>query len=315
MTRPSLAWIGLAGVDAADGPRAHAWEERLHWVMVGIALLAIPAYVLDSTEHAAFAWLAEIIDVVILVAFLGESVWMAHVSRRPVHYLVANWLNLVIIAGSAASVMGSNTSTEALAVVRVLRVAVVGLLAARALGGTRVLFTRRGAPLLVGTAVLALLVEGAMFYWLEPSITTYWDGLWLAFVTATTIGYGDFVATTGASRMLSAVTALLGVSLMALFTANLVSVFVDAEDKQLRREMHHDIADLRNRIAQLLDREELVLQDKLSADIGELTRQLAIVLDAEHEDSRRQLRRELAEVRREIAALREELRALAETRS
>jgi uncharacterized membrane protein len=33
----------------------------------------------------------------------------------------------------------------------------------------------------------------------------YWDGLWLAFVTGTTVGYGNVVLTTGAARVVSGV--------------------------------------------------------------------------------------------------------------
>src|SRR4051794_17290285 len=47
MTGNPLVWIGLAGVEDDDTPRARAWQQRLHGVMIGIALLALPAYLLD----------------------------------------------------------------------------------------------------------------------------------------------------------------------------------------------------------------------------------------------------------------------------
>lgn len=302
MHKLSFAWIGLAGADAEDGPRALAAQGRLHWLMVAVALLAIPGYVLDTAHYPRLAPLAEPIDLVIFVAFLAETVWMVHVSRRPMRYLVGNWINLLILAGSLASLMG--TGTEWVALVRTLRVAVVGLVLARTVGRFGVLFTRRGAPLLLGVVVLVLLLGGAVFYWLEPTIHNYWDGLWLAFETATTVGYGDVVPTTGASRMLAALTALLGVSLMALYTANIVSQFVDTEDKALRRELQHDIQHLRAQIAHLLDQREVEMRTELVAQIAALKSQLGLALDEEHEASRRELAHDLRALRHEIAALR-----------
>ena len=100
----------------------------------------------------------------------------------------------------------------------------------RAVGQFRVLFTRRGAPKLVGVTVLAVAMTGALLYWSEPTISSYWDGVWLAFVTATTIGYGDFVATTATSRLVSVVVAVIGFAIIALFTANVVAYFIGHEE-------------------------------------------------------------------------------------
>ena len=48
---------------------------------------------------------------------------------------------------------------------------------------------------------LALLGLGPGFWWLEPRAETLGDGLWLAFTTAATVGYGDIVPTTPASKI------------------------------------------------------------------------------------------------------------------
>jgi voltage-gated potassium channel len=247
--RNPLIWVGLAGVERDDDARAYFWQQRLRWVMVGVALLALPGYLLDNAQHSTLQRIATLLDALIFCAFLAETVWMAHLSSHPAHYLVANWLNLVILVGTFASVLGA--TTEWIALVRILRVAVSGLLLARTLARFGVLFTRRGAPLLVGTAVLIMLATGGMFYWLEPTINNYWDGLWLAFVTGSTVGYGDVVPTSGASRMLAVITTLIGVSLVALFTANIVSFFVGHEERQFRRDLRRDVAELQDQIVGL----------------------------------------------------------------
>jgi voltage-gated potassium channel len=273
VTHNPLVWIGLAGIDPDDNARARWWEQRLHWAMVAVALLAIPSYLLEtSRDFPQLHALAVSLDVFIFVAFLGETAWMMHVSSHPGRYLAENWLNVGVLAGSAAAVLGA--STEWIALVRLARVAVIGLVLLRTFGQFEVLLTRRGAPKLVGIAVLVLALAGALLYWLEPTVTSYGDGVWLAFVTATTIGYGDFVATTAASRLVSVFIALIGFALLALFTANVVAYFVrDAPDAQ--KDLHERIARMRDDIAALIRDGERVRRDASLAEIDSLRRDIA----------------------------------------
>ena len=107
MSRPAPAWIGLSGADASDGQRALHWQQKLHWPMIGVALLAIPGYVLDTARDPDLARLGVALDIVIFVSFLLETTWMMSRSAHPLRYLAANWLNLVILAASAASLTSS----------------------------------------------------------------------------------------------------------------------------------------------------------------------------------------------------------------
>jgi voltage-gated potassium channel len=203
---------------------------------------------------------------------------MLRLSRFPATYLAENWLNAVIVAGALAALLGA--ATEWVAVVRVMRVAVSGLVMIRALTGFRDLFTHRGAPALIGIACLTLLCAGGMFYWIDPAIHSYWDGLWLAFTTGTTVGYGDVVPTTGASRAFAALMVLIGVSLMTLFTANVVAFFVGREETELRRELHQDIVKLRAEVAHLLDAEELRIHHDLHREVRMLRTEVHALTEA-----------------------------------
>jgi voltage-gated potassium channel len=307
MTHNPLAWIGLAGVEPDDNPRALYWQARLHGIMVGIALLAVPAYVFESlAEFPLLHRIATVLDVAIFAAFLAEALWMASVSSHPMRYLLDNWLNQVILVGAFASVLGA--TTEWIALVRVMRVAIAGLVMLRTITGFSVLFTRRGAPILVGAAFLILLCAGGMFYWLEPTVDNYWDGLWLAFVTGMTIGYGDVVPTTGTARVVAAGIGLIGVALVTLFTASVVSFFVGGEETQLRRDLQRDIVQLREEIGRLFDTEEIRFREDLHRDIVHLRRQIGELVHAEELQFRKQFQHEIAQLRADVAALAAELR-------
>jgi voltage-gated potassium channel len=284
MTHTPLVWIGLGGVPAEDNANAHLWQQRLHWIMVVVALLSVPAYLL-STAEVGQGWhrVASVLDYLILVAFVGEMVWMMAISSYPWRYFFENWLNVVIMLGAGAAALGA--ATEWIALVRGMRAAVAVLVVVRTTADFRFLLTRRGAPMLIGIAFLTMLGLGALFYWLDPKITTFADGLWLAFITGATVGYGDVVPTTGATRIIAVLTVLVGVALMTLFTANVVSFFIGGEENRMREGLQRDIVALRGEIAVLLDAEELRLTVELHREI-------------------RQLRQELAELREEMRRLR-----------
>ncbi len=283
MTRSPLVWIGLGGVTAEDNPRAHLWQQRLHWAMVIIALMGVPAYLLDSAQQSEMSHrIAGILDIFILVAFGAEMIWMLCISSFPLRYLLENWLNVIIVAGAAAAIFGSDTGW--IAVVRGMRAAIAVLVVVRTAAEFHILFTRRGAPLLLGAGVITMLLAGAVFYWLDPKITSYGDGLWLAFITGTTVGYGDVVPSTGATRMFAAVIVLAGGALIALFTANIVAFFIGREDTRLREDLHHDIIELRKENARLLAAEEWRLSLELDVQL-------------------KSMREEVAALRRDLAAM------------
>ena len=74
-----------------------------------------------------------------------------------------------------------------------------------------------------------MLFGGAGFWMLEPQVITLQDGLWLAFTTAATVGYGDMVPHTHAGRVFAAMMVLLGLSVLSLVTASLAAIFVEQE--------------------------------------------------------------------------------------
>jgi voltage-gated potassium channel len=111
--------------------------------------------------------------------------------------------------------------------------------------------------LLLALAILGL--GGVGFWVIDPGIETLPDGLWLAFTTAATVGFGDVVPSTHASRAFSVVVVLLGLAVLSLVTASLSAIFVEKEvqdeerqiEKDLMREIRHlrqDVADLRREL-------------------------------------------------------------------
>ena len=113
------------------------------------------------------------------------------------------------------------------------------------------LVTRRG---LVYSLVLYLLIlgmGGLGFWMLEPRAHTFSDGLWLAFTTAATVGYGDIVPSTHVSRAFSVLVVLLGLAVLSLVTASVTAMFVETEERQIERDLMHEIGALRSEMRSL----------------------------------------------------------------
>ncbi len=242
--------LGMGGVPPHDRPAAYAWERRLHWVMVGVALLALPAFYLDVTQQLEMLrGLSRGLNAFILLAFCMEFLWMVSLTCQRYLYIAYNWLDLFIIFSATLSLFG--VGSKWIPLVRLLRLAYVSLVLARALGAIRSLLSPHAVPYMLGLGVVTLALAGAGFYWLEPTVHSYGDGLWLAFVTGSTVGYGDIVPTTTASRIFAAVMVLIGLAILSVVTAKIAAFFVGEDEKRLRNEMHQDIKALHEEVQKL----------------------------------------------------------------
>jgi voltage-gated potassium channel len=104
-------------------------------------------------------------------------------------------------------------------------------------------------------AVTILGLGGVGFWLIDPEVHSLADGLWLAFTTAATVGYGDLVPSTHASRLFSVVVVLLGLAVLSLVTASLSAIFmeneVEAEERQIEKDLMREIRHLRQEVAEL----------------------------------------------------------------
>ena len=94
-------------------------------------------------------------------------------------------------------------------------------------------------PLAVASVLIVLC--GAVYWQIEPTTPTFADGVWLAFVTASTVGYGDFIPSTPASRAFSVFVVLLGFGVLSLVTAAIAATFVESQERRIEREILHDL--------------------------------------------------------------------------
>ena len=117
-------------------------------------------------------------------------------------------------------------------------------------------YRRLGYPLALSLTIL--LLGGLGFWLLEPKVESLSDGLWLAFTTAATVGYGDIVPSTHSSRAFAVVVVLLGLAVLSLVTASVAAVFVGNEERDIERELMQEIRALRAEVAALHKHQQAV---------------------------------------------------------
>lgn len=216
--------------------------------------LSIPAFYLVLTDESSsalnvYARLAGHIlyGFVALLLLISLLVRPHGTSRSPDS--TWRWLDWILLIGTAFSVLPSDLPWGSLE--WLLRLALCGAIFFRL--STLIVhhLGPRSLPQTVMVALMVLAGSGAGFLWLEPKIHTYADGVWLAFTTGATVGYGDLVPSTPASRIFAAFIVLLGYALFSVVTANIAALLVGEDEKRLRQEMHADMRSLRSEIAAL----------------------------------------------------------------
>jgi voltage-gated potassium channel len=115
------------------------------------------------------------------------------------------------------------------------------------------LITRQGLLYSLLLCVLIMGLGGVGFWLIEPRAHTLSDGLWLAFTTAATVGYGDIVPSTYASRAFAVLVVLLGLAVLSLATASVAAMFVETEERQIERDLLREIGALRAEVRALRD--------------------------------------------------------------
>lgn len=106
----------------------------------------------------------------------------------------------------------------------------------------RLLLVRKGLLYSLGLALVILLFGGVGFWLIDPRIQNLSDGLWLAFTTAATVGYGDLIPHTPLSRIFSVFVVLLGLAVLSLVTASLSAIFVEQEVHEEEVAIKHNMA-------------------------------------------------------------------------
>lgn len=249
--------FGIAGVGSHERPAALQWARRLEWPMLLVALWILLQWYLEETQ-AIPNELARLADWLVWLAFLFETALLGSLVRDKRAYLTGNWMNLVIVVGGFPFFW---QFAPLVGLLRSFRLMLVVMLLARMSRTARTLLARHNLGSTLIVAFVTMVLSGIMISRIDPSIGTVWDGMWWAWVTMATVGYGDVVPHSGAGRLFGALLILFGVVLLSLLTANLAAFFIGSEVEKVEQE-EKEADRLLKDISVRLDRIERLLEEQ-----------------------------------------------------
>lgn len=224
--------IGLSGVAMHEAPPAREWGRRLEWPMLLVAIwIPVQWYLVETSliSERVSHWF----DWLIWLFFIVETVILTTLVRNKSHYLLTNWMNLVIILAGFPIVWHNAPLVGALRNLRLLLVLALLLGLSKTL--QRFLMRNRLGTTL-GIALVVVILSGILMTRIEPAMGSIWDGIWWAWVTVFTVGYGDIAPKTYAGRLFAGVLILCGVGLISLLTANLAAFLIGSEVEKVEQE-------------------------------------------------------------------------------
>jgi voltage-gated potassium channel len=264
--------IGLAGVAVNESAKAQRWGLFFEWYLLIVAFwLPIEWYLVII--KAIPNNIVMISDWLVWASFVSEAVVLVCLVRQKWYYLRGNWLNLVIILVAFPVWF---LPFPHFAVIRLIRVLILARIIVPWLRTAHdaLSLNRLWVTLLIFFIVTCL--SGIIISLFDSGIHNPFEGIWWAWETVTTVGYGDVVPTTVAGKLMAMVVMLMGIGLFSLLTANMSAYFIGSKDRSseiLRQLFQSDknIQQLEEKLAALDARISIGSTDKLFEYIEKLS--------------------------------------------
>jgi voltage-gated potassium channel len=244
--------------------RFENFEAKAEMPMLVLATLLVPIVLMplveDLSPMSLFA--LEVIGVIIWAGFVVEYAILWYLAPRKWEMVRTHKLDLALAILPLL---------RPLRMARILRLVRAGSAGARALIAIRRLARRPGFGTVGGVVAATILIGGTFTTIAEhnqpdSTIDGFGDGLWWAFVTCTTVGYGDEVPITLSGRVTAVTLMLTGISALSILTANVATMFIAGEADKDTDQLTEHLDRIERQISAL--RQEIAT-DRDQADVSE----------------------------------------------
>ena len=199
------------------GPRIERWQAATGWALTTAAILFLIAYATQilAEPTGTVAAVCEVILYVTWAAFLIDYLVRLAIVENRRRWFVLHLLDLAIVV------------LPMLRPLRLMRFLAILAIIQRGAGN---MLRGRVAVYTVGATILTVIVAGLAVYDAERAsgnIDSFGDAIWWAFVTITTVGYGDYYPVTVTGRLVAVGLMIGGIALIGVVPATLAPWIVE----------------------------------------------------------------------------------------
>ncbi len=247
---PRHAW-GLSAPGEL-GPAALRAQRLWRWPVLLSLVATVPAFYIELLEELPTA-AAVAIYLLAAAMLVAEQLHVLRHCVAPQRRLLESGRELCLTLGLVLAALLPPSAESHWALAARLFVALLVLI--HMVWMLRVWFSRGSIAHLLSMSLVVLVFSGLGFWALEPRVSDLGDGMWLAFTTAATVGYGDIVPSVPASKIFAVFVVLLGYAMLSLVTAAIAAFWVEASERRLEadilRELHAELQALRAEVRDL----------------------------------------------------------------
>ena len=249
--------IGVGGVPQTETPRIKRIGNIIDSFMFLIAFW-LPVQWYLQVKHFISPELSNFSDWFVWSAFVIEALVMGTLVKRKVFYFLTNWLNAFIIIVSFPLIW---LYFPFLVTLRAVRILLIVRLTFPWMHIARDFLSKNHLGTTLIISVILTCLSGMLLSTFDSGIPNPFDGIWWAWETVTTVGYGDVVPVSPFGRILAILIMILGLGLFSLLTANFSAFLIGREQKE---EEHREerILTLLHQIQMRLQTLERQLEDK-----------------------------------------------------
>lgn len=191
-------------------------------IIIGaLELFAVALAVLDITQSLN-AW-QRMADNIILAIFVADYIVRLLVSDDKKDFVKKNIFDLIAIIPFSSFFRAFRIARLA-RLVKLAKISKFSRLAAyslRLLNRAKVFFNTNGFKYVLALSCVLVAAGGIAIHFAEGMELS--DGFWWAFVTTTTVGYGDISPSTGVGRAIAIILMITGIGLLGTLTSTITS--------------------------------------------------------------------------------------------
>ena len=217
-----------------------------------LAIVSVVLAIMDITD--GLTPILALIDYAIWVIFVADYIIRFFISQEKLRFMRQNILDLIAI-------LPFNSAFRAFRTLKLLKVLKLTKLS-KTFRMFAVLgrFTHKFKQFLDTNGFKYMLLVAGFFILIGGSLIsifeniTFFDGIWWAFVTTTTVGYGDISPTSIGGRIVACILMIVGIGLVGSLTSTITSYFIQNPQK--------DVSDVSSDKVKMT----LILYDQLNAE-------------------------------------------------